>query len=93
VLVGEAVLAFAAEDMGDDLCDVLSGQLAFQEEDKTYTQSDRSEFMIRPDGKWEDALLLRLLRVQQDVLGVEASPTDVDISHTAGNKLTISGGS
>jgi hypothetical protein len=26
VLIGEAMLAFAAEDMGDDLCDVLSGQ-------------------------------------------------------------------
>jgi hypothetical protein len=30
-------------------------------EDKTYTQRDRSEFMICPDGKRQDALRLGLL--------------------------------
>jgi hypothetical protein len=65
VLIGEAMLAFAAEDMGDDLCDV--------------TQRYRSEFMVLPDGNREDTLLLRLLRVQQEILSVEASPTHVSL--------------
>ncbi|GAA5232665.1 hypothetical protein GCM10025794_32280 [Massilia kyonggiensis] len=33
--------------------------------------------MVLPDGNWEDPLGLRLLRVQQKILGVEASPTYV----------------
>jgi hypothetical protein len=29
MLIGEAMLAFAAKDMGDNLCDILFCQIAF----------------------------------------------------------------
>lgn len=77
--VVEAVLSLAGEDVSCEKSDILcSGQYGgskLQRDVSTHPKSDGREFVILTHGKRQNALVLGLWRVKEEVLGIEAGAT------------------